>query len=235
MMMGDRLMREADPVADWRVDPESSQAQVMLAGILATSQNGDAERSWLAPERRRGVTRQMRRRRIALGGAATVAVALGTLFTLGSGGPNGAAAAYAITPKPDGAVELTVRWEQLDDVGGLAATLRDAGVPTELRSGVPASFCAPPTDRDRNGQALNQLGPNSEQISFDGYLMRPRLFPEGSTLVISTFSEPATQMTYTMLYLAPVGSPSCALNGPLGNARYTGPGPHPTRIVWPGP
>jgi hypothetical protein len=232
MMVSDRLLREADPVADWHVDAESSQAQVMLAGILATPRN--AEGSGLASQARRGTTWQVWCRRVALGGAAALAAIL-AVSTPWSGGPNGTAAAYAVTVKPDGSVELTVRWEQLGNVGGLAARLRAAGVPTEVRSGMPARFCAGPADRDRASEALNKLSPAGEPVSRDGYLMQPKLFPEGSILVISTFTDQATDVTYTMLYLAPTGPTACALTYPLGSALYTGPGPQPTIIEWPVP
>jgi hypothetical protein len=65
--------------------------------------------------------------------------------------------------------------------------------------------------------------------------MRPNLFPEGSTLVIAVFFDPATQVIYKWLYLAPVGSTDCALNYPLGSALYTGPDPQPSVLVWPDP
>lgn len=230
-MVGDRLLRAADPAADWRVDPQSTQAELMLAGILAAPRDDPADRSGLAPQGQRGTTRRVWR--IAFGGAAAMAATL-AMSMVWSGGPNGAAAAYALSARPDGSVELTVRWEQLrGDVGRLATELRAAGVPTEVTSGTPTSFCAAPADRDRNGEALSKRAPNSQPASLDGYVMRPSLFPEGSVLVISTFSDRATQVTYTMLYLAPPGRTSCALNSPLGSARYTGPGPAPTAITWP--
>jgi hypothetical protein len=227
-------LREADPAAGWCVDPESPSAQVMLAGILAAPRDGETARSVPASVGRRGVAPRAWRRRIALAGGAALAATL-VMATVWSGGPDGPAAAYAVTAKPDGSVELTVRWEQLGNVGGLAAKLRGAGVPTEVTSGPPARFCAPSADRDRNGDAMNKLAPNGEPVSHDGYLMRPTLFPDGSVLVISTYFDPATSVMYTLLYLAPAGSTFCALNGPLGSARFTGSGPQPATIIWPYP
>ncbi|MFE0590072.1 hypothetical protein [Micromonospora echinospora] len=233
-MTSDRLLRTADPAAGWHVDPESPQAQVMLAGILATPQAGSAERSEPVPERRHVTKQQVWRRRIAFGGATAVVVGL-AMSTVWSGGPDGPTAAYAVTAKPDGSVELTVRWEQLEDAGALAAKLRQAGVPTEVGSGPPTRYCAGPAERDRTSNALNKLTPHGEPASLDGYLMRPQLFPEGSSLVISTYSDRATQVAYTLLYLAPTGSTSCTISGSLGSARFTGPGPRPTHITWPHP
>ncbi|WBC13794.1 hypothetical protein O7600_22105 [Micromonospora sp. WMMA1998] len=235
-MMSDRSLRAADPAADWRVDPQSTRAQQMLTGILATPHDVNADLSRRLPERQRGTTRRVWRRRIAFGGGAALAVTV-AMSTLWNGEPNGATAAYAVTAKPDGSVELTVRWEQLRNVGGLATKLRQAGVPTVVTSSRPDRVCAAPADRDRASEALNKQNPNGQPASLDGYVMRPKLFPEGSTLVISTFSDTATQLTYTMFYLAPTGSTSCTLSGTLGSVRYTGPGPHPTRlrITWPEP
>ncbi|MFY1634593.1 hypothetical protein ACN27F_15170 [Solwaraspora sp. WMMB335] len=65
--------------------------------------------------------------------------------------------------------------------------------------------------------------------------MQPELFPEGSVLVISTYADTQTQFFYTMMYLAPADSTSCALSGTLGRTRYTRPSPHPTRVGWPQP
>jgi hypothetical protein len=238
MMESGKLLSEADPVADWRVDPESAEAKAMLAGILATARDGHVEQSGLVLRRPRGTALRVRRRRIAFGGAAAVVLTV-VMSTLWSGGPVGTDAAYAVTAKPDGSVELTLRWDQLENVSQLAARLRQAGVPTEVRSSMPARFCNASADRDRTADALNDAlnkrASDGEPVSSDGYLMRPKLFPEGSILVIAAFFDPATQVRYKWLYLAPVGSTDCALNYPLGSALYTGSDPHPPNITWPNP
>ncbi|WFE26333.1 hypothetical protein O7623_23795 [Solwaraspora sp. WMMD791] len=238
-METDRLIREADPVADWRVDAESSQATAMLAGILAQPRSDTAQPSGTTGVRRpRAAVRRVRHRRLMLGGVAAAAVAVAlAASTIWLDGPGGATPAYAVTANPDGSVELIVEWDRLDDPGGIAADLRQAGVPTEVHYDMPARpvpFCDP-SETDKTGEGLNNMSPSGEPISTDGYVMRPALFPENSVLTISHYSDPATQTTYTMFYLAPTGGTYCALSGVLGSARYTGPGPHPTRIVWPQP
>ncbi|WJK41094.1 hypothetical protein O7608_01130 [Solwaraspora sp. WMMA2056] len=235
-METDRLMRDADPVAGWRVDAESSQATAMLAGILAQPRSDTAQPSGLAAVRRpRTAVRRVRHRRLAFGGVAAAAVAVAlAASTIWLDGPGGATPAYAVTANPDGSVELIVEWDRLDDPAGLAADLRQAGVPTELRTGLPERFC-PGAGRDYTSEALNKLGPEGEPVSTDGYVMQPELFPDGSVLVISTHADPQTQFFYTMMYLAPAGSTSCTLSGTLGSARYTGPSPHPTTMWWPQP
>lgn len=231
-MMRDRSLRAADPAADWRADPASTQAQTMLAGILATPRDVPDELSGRSPAGQRRTSGQVWRRRMAFGGAA-VAVAL-AMSTLWNGEQNGPAPAYAVTTNSDGSVELLVQWEELDDVAGLAATLREAGVPTEVISSKPERYCATPADRDRASEALNKMNSKGEPASLDGYVMAPRLFPEDSTLVISSFFDKSNQMVWTMFYLAPTGSTSCALSGQLGKGEYTGPEPRPTRITDPG-
>ncbi|MFV2020545.1 hypothetical protein [Micromonospora sp. LOL_023] len=238
-METDRLIRDADPVADWRVDAESPQATAMLAGILAQPRSDTVERPGLAAVRRQpGAVRRMRHRRLAVGGVAAAAVAVAlAASTIWIDGPGGATPAYAVTTNPDGSVELIVEWDRLNDPAGLAADLRQAGVPTELRyaeQARPVPFCDP-AETERTGEGVNQMSPNGQPVSTDGYVIRPALFPDDSILAISHYSDTATQMTYTMFYLAPTDGTSCALSGVLGSARYTGPSPHPTRVVWPQP
>lgn len=235
-METDRLIRDADPVAGWRVDAESPQATAMLAGILAQPRSDAAQPSGMSAVRHpRAAVRGVRHRRLMLGGVAAAAVAVAlAASTIWLDGPGGAAPAYAVTTNPDGSVELIVEWDRLDDPAALAADLRQAGVPTELRSGLPQRFC-PGAAGSYTSEALNQLGPLGEPVSTDGYAMQPELFPDGSVLVISAHADTQTQFSYTMMYLAPAGSTSCTLSGMLGRTRYTGPGPHPTRIVWPQP
>ncbi|MFY1696387.1 hypothetical protein [Solwaraspora sp. WMMA2101] len=236
-METDRLMRDADPVADWRVDAESSQATAMLAGILAQPRSDAAQPSGLAAVRRpRTAGRRVRHRRLAFGGVAAAAVAVAlAASTIWLDGPGGATPAYAVTANPDGSVGLMVDWDRLNDPAGLAADLRQAGVPTELRTGLPERFCPGVDARGYTSEALNKLGPEGEPVSTDGYAMQPELFPEGSVLVISTHADTETQFFYTTMYLAPADATSCTLSGTLGRMRYTGPGSHPTRIVWPQP
>ncbi len=82
-------------------------------------------------------------------------------------------------------------------------------------------------------EALNKMNPNREPASRGGYVMAPRLFPEDSTLVISTFFDKSNHTVWTIFYLAPTGSTSCALSGQLGKGEYTGPEPRPTRVTFP--
>ncbi|ROO62715.1 hypothetical protein EDC02_4703 [Micromonospora sp. Llam0] len=239
-METDRLMRDADPVADWRVDAESPQAAAMLAGILAQPRSDAAQPSGVTAVRRQptAAVRRVRHRRLVLGGVAAAAVAVAlAASTIWLDGPGGATPAYAVTTNSDGSVELIVEWDRLNDPAGLAADLRRAGVPTELRTrrpGRPVPFCDP-AGTERTGEGLNNMSPSGEPISTDGYVMRPALFPDNSVLVISHYFDPATHTTYTVFYLAPTDGRSCALSGLLGSARYTGPSPHPTKVLWPQP
>ncbi|MDG4768370.1 hypothetical protein O7632_30395 [Solwaraspora sp. WMMD406] len=121
-----------------------------------------------------------------------------------------------MTTNPDGSVELIVEWDRLDDPAGLAADLRQAGVPTEVRTGLPERFCPGVDARGYTSEALNRLGPEGKPVSTDGYTMQPELFPDGSILVISTYADTQTQVFYTMMYLAPAASTSCTLTGTLG-------------------
>lgn len=231
-METDRLIRDADPVADWRVDAESPQATAMLAGILAQPRSDAAQRSGLAAVRRpRAALRRVRQRRLALGGVAAAAVAIAlAASTFWIDGPGGATPAYAVTTNPDGSVELTVEWERLDDPAGLAADLRQAGVPTELRYATdaqPVPVCLDSAGRQRTDAALTSRSRSEGTAIVDGYRIRPDLFPDGSVMIISTFADSARQVTYAMLYLAPVDDTSCTYLGSLVTTLYLEPGMRP--------
>jgi hypothetical protein len=217
--MIDERLRRADPAADWRVDPGSAPARAMLTAILATPRD--------EPPRPR-----LRPRRLAVAGAVgATAVAAAVMWT--GGGPN---EAYAVDAQPDGSVKLTVRWNELDDVDRLAATLRRAGIPTEVTSEAPDRYCASPPERDRASYALNEFHPGAEQpASTEGYVMRPKEFPAGSVLVLATFDDTAHKLSVMMFYLAPADDVSCALSGQLGRMEYYGPGPGPTAFFFTGP
>ncbi|MFV2126752.1 hypothetical protein O7621_02330 [Solwaraspora sp. WMMD937] len=232
MMETDRLMRDADPVADWRVDAESPQAAAMLAGILAQPRSDVAQPSGMPAVRRQpAAVRRVRHRRLAFGGAAAAAVAVAlAASTVWLDGPGGATPAYAVTANPDGSVGLMVDWDRLNDPAGLAADLRQAGVPTELRyarDAQPVAVCLDSAGQQRADAALTSRSRSERTALADGYRIRPELFPDGSVMVVSTFSDSATQVTYTMLYLAPADDTSCTYLGSRVSTRYTKPGMRP--------
>lgn len=231
-METDRLIRDADPVAGWRVDAESPQATAMLAGILAQPRSDAAQPSGMSAVRHpRAAVRGVRHRRLMLGGVAAAAVAVAlAASTIWLDGPGGAAPAYAVTTNPDGSVELIVEWRRLDDPAGLAADLRQAGVPTELRyarDAQPVSVCLDPQGEQRTAAALTSRSRSEGTANADGYRIRPDLFPDGSIMVISTFADSATRVTYTMLYLAPVDDISCTYLASLVTTLYLEPGMRP--------
>ncbi|MFV2088490.1 hypothetical protein [Micromonospora sp. LOL_021] len=231
-METDRLMRDADPVADWRVDAESPQAAAMLAGILAQPRSDVAQPSGVTGVRQQPTTtRQLRHRRLAFGGVAAAAVAVAlAASTVWLAGPGGATPAYAVTTNSDGSVELIVEWDRLNDPAGLAADLRQAGVPTELRyarDAQPVAVCLDSAGQQRADAALTSRSRGERTARADGYRIRPDLFPDESVMVVSTFSDSATQVTSTMLYLAPADDTSCTYLGSRVSARYTIPGMRP--------
>jgi hypothetical protein len=241
-MIDDRALRAADPVAGWRVDPESVQAQAVLTAILDSPRESSTLDTRRPPMIQRvagtGGTRRVLLRRAALGAATLgVAVTVGVVgSTLWDSGPGARAAAYAVTPRADGSVQLTVRWAQLDDPDGLAAALRKAGVPTVVATRAPTHYCSTTAERERADAALNKPSPSGGPLfSKEGYLMRPKLFPADSTVVITSYDDSAKQLHYTAMYLAPRDTTSCAISSELGAAWYIGPAPFPTGLMIPAP
>ncbi|MFV2106336.1 hypothetical protein [Micromonospora sp. LOL_015] len=222
-------MRDADPAADWRVDAESPQAAAMLVGILAQPRSDAAQPAGVTGVRQQPTTtRQLRHRRLAFGGVAAAAVAVAlAASTVWLAGPGGATPAYAVTTNSDGSVELIVEWDRLNDPAGLAADLRQAGVPTELRyarDAQPVAVCLDSAGQQRADAALTSRSRSERTASADGYRIRPDLFPDGSVMVISTFADGATQVTYTTLYIAPADDTSCTYLGSRVSTLYTEPG-----------
>jgi hypothetical protein len=203
-------LRAADPAAELPLDPGSLEAKAMLASIVATP---------------RVIQRWRPRHRLVLGSAAVaaVAVAVGVVTVGGGGSP-----AYAVTTQADGSVSVMVRWEQFNDPAGLAAALRAAGVPAVTTTARPDHACGTPADLDRRLQALSQMESDHLPVSENGYLMRPKLFPAGSTVVIASFDNVAKKVHYTSMYLAPKSDTRCAMTDELGQVNYVGPTPYPT-------
>jgi hypothetical protein len=137
-------------------------------------------------------------------------------------------AAYAVTTKADGSVEVTVRWEDITDLDRVRGALQKAGVPTAIAPRGASGWCdGSAAGRDKADHALDMVSPDG-QHSLEGYVLRPKLFPAGSTLVVSASDDPVRKVHYVVLYLAPKDAPSCALSDYLNSMRYYGPTPYPS-------
>jgi hypothetical protein len=89
-----------------------------------------------APSRRRISTS---RTRVALSGAA-LAAALAATALLATGGGVSASSAYAVQPRSNGTVSVTVN--DLSDAAGLQQKLRDAGIPAVVKYVTDAPACS---------------------------------------------------------------------------------------------
>jgi hypothetical protein len=114
-------LRSADPASSLPApNPQDVAARAMLDQIFA-------ERPIVAPHRR------PRQRRLAMAGVvaatAAAAVSVGVVVTPWSHG-RPAASAYAVTEPGDGAVSVTVHWNELRDPAALNAELASLGART---------------------------------------------------------------------------------------------------------
>ena len=228
-MIDDRALRAADPAAGLRVEADSSQAQALLTDILASPRDGSVSRSKAPATFRlgRGDGRWTPRRRLTLGaGVLAPAAVVGAVApVLWGGGAGRPAAAYAVTAKADGSVEVTVRWADVRDLDRLKGVLQKAGVPTAVTPHGASGYCDSAAERSQVDGAFSKLSA-SGVTGFEGYVLRPRLFPPGSTLVLAAFDDPVQKVHNVVLYLAPKDSTSCALSNYLGSTGY---GPTPYR------
>lgn len=237
-MIDERALRAADPAIGLRAEANSAQAQALLADILASPREDIASHGRApATFRPGGVDGWWTpRRRLALGaGALGIAAVVGALAPqLWGGAAGGPAAAYAVTPKADGSVEVTVRWADVRDLDRLKDALQKAGIPTAVAPHGASGYCDSTAGRDPADEALNKVAATGD-TSLDGYVLRPALFPAGSTLVVSAFDDPEQKLHNVVLYLAPKGDTSCALSDYLGSVHYYGPTPYPTFFRFPNP
>jgi hypothetical protein len=114
-------LRAADPVSSLPVpDPHDAAARAVLEEILAG-------RPTDAPDRPR-----TQRRLVMAGVVATTAVAVIAVGVVATPWSHGrpAAAAYAVTKEGDGAVSVTVHWNELRDPAALNAELASLGART---------------------------------------------------------------------------------------------------------
>jgi hypothetical protein len=156
-------LRSADPGSGMRAaDPDDATARAMLDQILAEATP--------VPGRRRT------ERRLVLAGAVAVTaaavVAAGVVATPWSHG-RPASAAYAVTADGDGAVSVTVHWDQLGDPAALNAELARLGARTVVMRVSADGAC-------RTGFATDPAHPPYLRIKFDEHpeLRDPARFRE---------------------------------------------------------
>jgi hypothetical protein len=169
-------LRSADPGSSLPApDPQDRAARAMLDQVLA-------DRPGVAPGRRGGA------RRLVLAGAvaATVAAiaAVGVVATPWSHG-RPAAAAYAVTADGDGAVSVTVRWDELRDPTALNAELARLGARTVV---MPRS----PDGRCRTGFATDPAHPVVLRINLDEH---PELRDPAAFLAYTRSQQPWLDQT----------------------------------------
>jgi hypothetical protein len=111
--------------------------------------------------------------------------------------------AYGITSKPDGSVDILLRWSQLDDVTAVQDALRAAGVPAVvLRMTSPCVDTVDP-DGDRNSLAVEEvIHPADGQT---GVVVRPSELPRGDYVV---FGIPPLGFGFVSVSVTPV-PPHC--------------------------
>ena len=130
--------------------------------------------------------RSLRRRRrlpgaVAVAAIATV-VALGVAGILPGTGPRAELAAWTVTTRPTGLVEVTIR--QLNDPAGLQRTLRADGVPSFVRfQGQLPEYCA--NFPIRSGKVLARvLPPDDNAATTTALTIDPAAIPSGAAVWI---------------------------------------------------
>jgi len=186
-------LRAADPADP--VDPHDAAARAMFERIVTD------------PAEPARVRTRSPRRRLVLAGAAVAAVAAvataGAITTPWSHG-HPADGAFAVTPKADGSIAITVRWNQLRDPAALNAKLARLHARTVVMQVDPSCKATPVVDPAHNGLYRIDLtkhpelgNPGAEAawlraqqpwISYGAtnvaFTLHPRQIPAGDTLVI---------------------------------------------------
>jgi hypothetical protein len=153
----------------------------------------------------------------SLVGAAALTVALVVpLPWRGSAGLG--SAAYAVSSEQDGSTRVAVRWSDLVDPARLQADLDRAGAPVRILTGtvypigeqraVPA--CAQPTHGGPyDSRAVEWDLPTGSDLN--GFVIRPKYFPPGGTLVIEVFFRAGQRkLDGSMSYMVVGSPPTCA-------------------------
>lgn len=139
-------LRNADPADATPADAleTAPHARAMLTQILGAAD----DRSLAEPNR----ARRRRIRRLALAGAlaaAVVVTAVAGVIPMPWSHGQASSAAYAVTEKADGTVDVTVRWSQLHNPDALNARLRRAGVRAGVMLYSAPGACRTPVAWDR--------------------------------------------------------------------------------------
>ena len=134
--------------------------------------------------------RSLRRRRRLPGAVAVAAVAalvaLAVAGVLPGTGSRAELAAWTVTTRPTGLVEVTIR--QLNDPGGLQRTLRADGVPAFVRfRGQLPPYCL--GFPQRSGAVLRKVLPDQSEGATIAFPIDPAAIPSGAALWIQVQPE----------------------------------------------
>lgn len=178
-MTTEALLQHLDPARDLEPDADSLPARTMLARIVDTSRVAPAAR-----ERRRKSGRRVALGAVLAGAAATVALAAPMPWDSGAGT---SASAFAVTPRSNGDIDVTIDYRDLNDTAALQARLDAAGAPMMVRSGRHCPVGGPgtiPATRDEV-EAPGLLAVGAPDAHIPVFILHPDAFPAGATFVVT--------------------------------------------------
>jgi len=165
------------------------------------------------------------RPRIALAAVTVAAAAVaGTLIVQPwhKSGPALGNAAYSVTLRSDGSVNIVIRWSQLRDPAKLQADLDAAGAPVRILTGTailgqiddspPIPRCAEPYSGVGYSAKAVQWDFPDQASEVNGIVVSPQYFPEHGTFVIEAYINPGEQTYKPSLSFMAVGPvPTCVV------------------------